>query len=153
MALLPTPLPVLASSATAVRSVHVLAAAVAVGGALLVTTTVYGAATPTDRRSALRIAAAYEYHFWGALGLLAATGVGNLGGLAPAVPGGAWGATLTAKLLVVAAVLVGSLVRTLAVARCRGENASSTGALGPAYALTTVALGAALVLAEVLAHG
>ena len=144
--------PVLATSATAVRTLHVLAAAVAVGGALLVGIVVRDADSPTDRRSARRVAAGYERLFWGSFGVLVATGVGNLGVLAPAVPGGSWGATFAVKLLVVLAVLVGSLVRTLAVSRCR-ERDASTDALAPAYVLTTVSLSVVVVLAEVLAHG
>jgi uncharacterized membrane protein len=144
--------PPLAWSVTAVRTLHVLAAAVVLGGSLLVAVVVRGASTPADRRGARRVAVGYERLFWGAFGLLAATGVGNLGALAPAIPGGSWGAALAAKLLVVLAVLAGSLVRTLAVVRCRERDASVT-ALAPAYALTALALGTAVVLAEVLAHG
>lgn len=144
--------PALAASATAVRSLHVLAAAVALGGALLVAVVVRGVDSPTDRRTARRVAAGYERLFWGAVGVLVATGVGNLGALAPAIPGGSWGATFAAKLLLVLLFLVGSLVRTLAVSYSRGRDAS-TDALAPAYALTTLALAAAVVLAGVLAHG
>ena len=144
--------PPLAASAAAVRTVHVLAAAVVVGGALLSWLVVRDADTPTDRRSARRVAVGYERLFWGAFGLLVATGVGNLGALAPAIPGGSWGATLAVKLLVVVALLVGSLVRTLAVARCR-ERDASVSTLSSTYALTAAALGVAVVLAEVLAHG
>ena len=148
----PTHLPPLAATATAVRTVHVLAAAVAVGGALLAWVVVRAATTPADRRSARRVAAGYERLFWAAMGLLAATGVGNLGAFAPAMPGGDWGATLSAKLLVVLVALGRSLVRTLAVERCR-DRLESVPALAPAYGLTALALGAAVVLAEVLAHG
>ncbi|SDL98782.1 Copper resistance protein D [Halogranum gelatinilyticum] len=149
------PLP-LALSSLAVRWAHVVGMAVALGGA----TFVWFLLRETDgdtalSSTALTAATGYERLFWAAMGLLVMTGVGNLGSLAPGIPGGEWSATLTAKLLLVAAVVLGSLVRSLLVVEARRERAETVAAdsLRRSYAATTLALAAVVVLAEVLAHG
>lgn len=146
----------------AVRTVHVLAMAALLGGAVATWLVAReGLADP------LAVAARYEWAFWGAVGVLVATGVGNLGALGPPGPGSAWGRTLTWKLGLVAAFVLGSLVRTLAVVRATGGagvgDATATPAADAqseartftrrAYALTAWAVLALVVLAEVLAHG
>lgn len=137
-----------------VRWVHVAGMAVLVGGAALAWATTRSGddATPT--------AVVYEWLFWGAVGLVVLTGVGNLGAMAPAVPGPEtrWGTTLAVKLAAVLGLLAGSLVRTLAVVRWRALDApagdTQTGDRLPAvYAGTVGYLLVLVALAEVLAHG
>jgi putative copper export protein len=87
------------------------------------------------------------------MGVLVATGVGNLGAMAPVVPASAtrWGTVLTAKLLGVFLLLALSVVRTVLVRRAR--DGDSSGVLRASYGATTVLLLVILALAEVLAHG
>ncbi|NEU56810.1 hypothetical protein [Halorussus sp. MSC15.2] len=103
----------------AVRLLHVLGMALALGGATL--TWWLFRRDAASESPTLDVAAAYERGFWAATGVIVMTGVGNLGSLAPFVPtaGTRWGAAFTAKLLVVLLVLALSVVRTLVVARCR----------------------------------
>jgi uncharacterized membrane protein len=140
----------LAVTALGVRWLHLLAATVAVGGSVL-TWLRFRLATGDERdgRDAVRLARTYEWLFWGAVGTLVMTGVGNLGAFAPTLPGGGWRATLDLKLAVLTLVLVGSAVRVRLLAR-RG---SRTRLLRRAYAATAVGLLVLLTLAEVLAHG
>jgi putative copper export protein len=147
----------------AVRLLHVLAMALAVGGAVSVwwfarRSGVGESAVAPD--AAVEIAGVYEAGFWAAAGLLVMTGVGNLGSLAPAVPpvGTDWGTVFVVKLLLVIGLLASSLVRTLTVVRCR-RMAFSTSASAPirplrvGYGATAVSLALLVTLAEVLAHG
>lgn len=151
-----------------VRAVHVIAVATLLGGAVAA-----WAAVRLDGTDALTVARRYEAAFWGLFGLAAVTGVGNLGALGPPGPTTPWGVTLTWKLGLVLAFLVGSLVRSIAVVRTgtsEGEERDGTADRaeavdgGPsreavrrfarrAYGLTALALVAIVVLAEVLAHG
>ncbi|SFL25965.1 hypothetical protein SAMN04487950_3092 [Halogranum rubrum] len=142
----------LALSHLAVRWLHVLGMALALGGALLAWASLR-LDLPTS--AALAVAAAYERLFWAAMGLLVMTGVGNLGALAPSIPGGEWSETFSLKLFLVGLVLLGSLVRSLLVVDARRTSADTleTVSLRRAYAATSVFLGLILVLAEVLAHG
>ena len=145
----------------AVRLFHVLAMALALGGATLTWWAFRG--DTAERATALGIAAGYERGFWAAAGVLVMTGVGNLGSLAPYVPptGTPWGTAFATKLLLVLAVLALSLVRTLVVARCRREaeaaeestSESSPDTLRVAYGATALSLAVLVALAEVLAHG
>ncbi|WP_135825686.1 hypothetical protein [Halorussus ruber] len=147
----------------AVRLLHVLAMALAVGGAVAVwwlarRSGVGESAVEPD--AAVEIAGVYEAGFWAAAALLVMTGVGNLGSLAPAVPPAEtdWGTVFAVKLLLVLGLLASSLVRTLAVVRCRKLNASTlasatTRTLRVGYGATAVSLALLVTLAEVLAHG
>lgn len=131
----------------AIRTAHVLAMALLVGGAA----GLWAAArrTPDDLHA---LATGYEWLFWAALGVLVLTGVGNLGALGAPGPATRWGQVLLAKLALVTAFVLGSAVRSLAVART--DRATPLAAWGErAYGLTTVTLLALVVLAEVLAHG
>lgn len=132
-----------------VRSVHVLGMALLVGGAAF--TWGYLRWVASSGETGLAVAAGYEWLFWTALGTMVVTGVGNLGALAPAVPGPgtAWGGTLMVKLLAVLGLLLGSAVRTLLVDRVRTAPATLT----PWYGATAAYLVGLLALAEVLAHG
>jgi len=147
-----------------VRLVHVAGMAVLLGGAALVWGQCRLApdgpddeplATDRARDEPLATAAAYEWLFWGAVGLVVLTGVGNLGAMAPAVrgPGTGWGLTFAVKLAAVGGLLAGSLARTLAVARWRATAIRPGTRLGTAYAATAGYLVVLVALAEVLAHG
>ena len=162
----------------AVRWLHLLGAALALGGATLAwwlfrstgldtapvaenesgTVDASEAATASAGVPALAVAAGYERLFWAATGVLVMTGVGNLGSLAPYVPGTAtpWGTAFVLKLALVLAVLALSLVRTLVVHRYR--RADELGRAGRrrlrrSYGATALAFAALVALAEVLAHG
>ena len=133
-----------------IRTLHVLTVTVLVGASLVLWDG-YRTDTYTDLTHARR----YEWGFWTALGVLAVTGVGNLGALGAPGPATDWGRVFLVKLLVVLAVVVGSAVRTLAVVRVDESGAGRTAggrALGRFYGVTTAALLAVVVLAEVLAH-
>lgn len=140
----------------AVRTLHVLTVTVLVGSTVTLWHG-YRTAAVTDMAAARR----YEWLFWGALGVLVLTGVGNLGALGVPGPTTGWGRTLLVKLLVVVGLVVGSAVRTLVVVRAdehSGIGAAETsaalrGTLGRAYGVTAGVLLALVVLAEVLAHG
>lgn len=142
-----------------VRWLHVLGVAVLLGGSVLAWGTLRRAGEYDDDAPAghaRRVAAAYEWLFWAGAGVVVLAGVGNLGALAPGVPGPAtgWGWTLAVKLLAVLGLLALSLVRTLAVVRARATGATlRPGRLRAAYAATTGYLLVLLALGEVLAHG
>ena len=90
------------------------------------------------------------------MGLLVATGIGNLGafglGLPPA--GKRWGAVLTVKLLLVVALTALGAVRALALVVASEHSYTATPrGLSAAYLVTAAGGLAILVLAEVLAHG
>lgn len=86
----------------AIRTVHVLAMALLVGGAA----GLWAAArrTPDDLHA---LATGYEWLFWAALGVLVLTGVGNLGALGAPGPATRWGQVLLAKLALVTAFVLG----------------------------------------------
>jgi hypothetical protein len=143
------PLPLSTATHLFVRWVHVLAMAVALGGAALA----WGVSYVADAETILAVATTYEFAFWGALGVLVMTGIGNLGALAPAVPRGRWGAALLVKLGLVLLLLVGSVLRSATVRAARDAPAPATTALERGYALTAAALVAVVALAAVMAHG
>lgn len=126
-----------------IRFVHVLGMALLIGGSVAA-----WAGIRWDVGDSVRIATGYEWLFWTTVGVMIATGVGNLGVMAPAVPGPgtAWGLTLTVKLLSFVGLLVASAGRLLVVA-VREDG------LRLWYAGTAWYLIALLGLAEVLAHG
>ena len=134
-----------------VRTAHVLGMVALVGGSA-------GAwyalrATP---RALVPALSRFECVFWGAMGVMLVTGVGNLGALGAPGPGTGWGALLTVKLSVVLCVVVGSMLRTLAVLRADREALRRPDArrrIEASYAATTGAFLLLVVLAEVLAHG
>ncbi|HEY8655134.1 MAG TPA: hypothetical protein VIN34_00165 [Candidatus Limnocylindria bacterium] len=134
--------------AIAVRWLHVAAMAMALGGALLVAWLAFR--EPADR--VVGVALRYEQAFWLAAGVLVMTGVGNLGAFGPDLPQPAtgWGATFIWKLLLVAAIVVGSLPRTLAVAL---PGIPVAAALRWMYAGTAAGLVMIAGLAVLLAHG
>jgi uncharacterized membrane protein len=130
-----------------VRTVHVLGMVLLLGGSAFAWN-----ALRVDPDSSFP--ALYEWLFWGAMGAMLVTGVGNLGVLGAPGPATRWGRLLTVKLALVLAVLLGSLLRTLVVERLReGDTTAASGSLRRLYGATTLALLAVVVLAEVLAHG
>lgn len=140
------------SIAFAIRWVHVVAMAAALGGAFLVTWLTWR--SPRDR--VLDLAVRYEQLFWAAAGVLVITGVGNLGVFGAGLPEPAtqWGRTFTTKLWLIAAVVALSLPRSLAVLRAAAAAASaSSPSLRTAYSATTAALAVIVALAIGLAHG
>jgi putative copper export protein len=143
----------------AVRLLHVLAVALAVGGAALLWLRATRASGPSEVADLRALAVDYEWLFWGAVGLVVATGVGNLGALAPAVPttDTAWGLALAGKLLGVVLLLLGSAVRTSMVGALDGLSRAHAGhvrrRLRAGYAGTTVWLGGLVLVGVVLAHG
>ncbi|WP_336022192.1 CopD family protein [Halobellus salinisoli] len=137
---------------TLVRVVHVLGMAVVLGGAAAVWQTLRA-----NDRTPVATLRRFESVFWVAIGLIVATGVGNLGALGPPGPSTRWGSVLTAKLFVVLGFVVLSIVRSLAVLRVRTRGQSVTDLasdrLRLLYANTVWVLVVVVVLAEVLAHG
>jgi len=133
----------------AVRTVHVLGMAVLLGGAGLV-----WLAARQRIASITALARTYEWLFWGAFGVLVATGIGNLGALGAPGPATRWGQVVLVKLSLVALFVVASAVRTLAVARI-GDTAPVAVATWHerAYGATALSLLGLVALAEVLAHG
>ncbi|WP_420182004.1 CopD family protein [Haloarcula sp. KBTZ06] len=142
-------------AALPIRTLHVLAMAVLVGG-----TTLLWYSYRSGAIASLAPARQFEWLFWAGVGVLVFTGVGNLGALGPPGPGTDWGRTLLAKLTVVVALVVGSVVRTLLLVQASDREATS-GDLPPtlqrtlsqAYGATAAVLLGIVVLAEVLAHG
>lgn len=137
----------------AVRTVHLLSM-VALVGVSAVAWYAFRTTVPPARARLLRV----ECVFWGLLGLLLATGVGNVGSLGAPGPGTRWGGLLATKLLVVLGVVLGSFLRTSLVLRApAGTDLRRKPAFGTilegSYLATTVSLLAVVVLAEVLAHG
>lgn len=153
----PTPLAAGTDLHLLVRSLHVLAVTVLLGGAVFAWIVLHRFDRPRQASAAREVATAYEWLFWGAVGVLVMTGVGNLGALAPTLPDGAtaWGRTLALKLALALAFVLGSVVRTLAVAGwSRHPSARSVPeGIRTSYAATTATLVVLLALAEVLAHG
>lgn len=138
----------------AVRWGHVVAMAVALGGAVLVTAAVAARGTAPG---ALAIALAYERVFWGAAGVLVMTGVGNLGAFGRSLPAPdtEWGAALTVKLAAIALLLALSLPRTLAILELGRRDAAEAPlrrGLGRLYGATAILLGLIVLVAQVLAH-
>ncbi len=135
----------------AVRAVHVLAAAVAVGAPVALFLVIRAGPAQQVVESLMGRAERWQ---WTALGVLVATGVGNLAALGEAIPdtGTAWGQMFFAKLGFVLLLLVVSAVRTFVIA---GESMATVPAnrLAAWYGVTAAAGLAVLLLAVVLAHG
>lgn len=132
-----------------VRSLHVLGAAVLLGGSA----TIWLAFRVADGVDTALLWW-YEAVFWLLFGGVVFTGTGNLAGFgAPAAGTDRWLA-LTAKLTVLLAVAVGSLVRTFGVAGLADSARSTTNPrLRLLYGLTALSFAAVFALAGVLARG
>jgi len=142
----------------AIRWLHVAAMATAFGGALSVLALSVRPGADSAK-SALGVAVRYEWIFWGAAGVLAMTGIGNLAafGAGLATSETPWGTTLLLKLGTVLVLVVLSLPRTLAAARLRGSagpmGAAPFATLRSLYGATAGTFALILALAIWLAHG
>lgn len=142
-------------AALPIRTLHILAMAALVGG-----TTVLWNSYRTGAIASIAPARQFEWLFWGGVGVLVFTGVGNLGALGPPGPGTDWGRTLLAKLAIVVGLVGGSVVRTLLLVRASDREDTLDDlppalrrTLSRAYGATVAVLLIIVVLAEVLAHG
>jgi uncharacterized membrane protein len=141
-----------------VRWAHVVGMAAILGGALLVW---WLTARPSRKDAGdvrLEIAQRYEWIFWAAIGVQAMTGVGNLGAFGQGLPAPTttWGLRLTVKLVVVLALALLSLPRTLAVAVLMNRPAAESGrsqVVPSLYAATVMLVLVVVGLAVWLAHG
>jgi putative copper export protein len=134
---------------------HVLAAAVVLGGAVLAWV-VAATAELDERRAAIFIASRYEWAFWAAIATIVASGVGNLGAIGAGIPSAEtrWGTILVVKLVLVAAFLVFSGIRTFAVIGLRSAAPpTDREPLRLLYAATAALTTAVVVLGVVLSHG
>jgi uncharacterized membrane protein len=141
-----------------VRWAHVVGMAAILGGALLVWWLTWRPSRKDAGDVRLEIAQRYEWIFWAALGVQAMTGVGNLGAFGEGLPAPttAWGLRLTVKLVVVLALALLSLPRTLAVAVLMNRPAAESGpspVVPSLYAATVMLVLVIVVLAVWLAHG
>jgi putative copper export protein len=141
-----------------VRWAHVVGMAAILGGALLV---LWLTARPSGKGAGdvrLEIAQRYEWTFWAAIGVQAMTGVGNLGAFGQGLPAPttAWGQRLTVKLVVVLALALLSLPRTLAVSVLMNRPTTESGrsqVVPSLYAATVMLVLVVVALAVWLAHG
>ncbi len=145
-----------------VRLVHVGSASLLFGGALLIFILLrLSKRKPGDSgwevvQDLMRI---YEWAAWVSLGLIVATGIGNLGHYGDTLPGPRteWGRELTVKLGLVLVFIVVSAVRTLTVLIAAGEAVSKVpdrvaGTLRNLYGATAVFIAGIVGLAISLAH-
>jgi hypothetical protein len=144
--------------AFAIRWLHVTSAAFLFGGALLLFILfLVSKRRAADRRTLLDLMQAYEWASWGAIGLIVATGAGNVGHFGAALPDPAseWGREFTLKLALVGVFLAFSAVRSLSVALLELRPESPRGVpsgLQGMYAATAVFVAAILGAAVALAH-
>ena len=138
----------------AIRWLHVAAMAVAFGGSVLVLAV---SMRRTAAATVVQVAATYEWAFWAAVGVLAMTGIGNLGafGISLPAPGTDWGGTFELKLMVVLALVLISVPRTLALAMLATTTSGEGGlrTVRRLYGGTSGAFALILALAVTLAHG
>ena len=142
-----------------IRFLHVAAVSYLLGGALLVALLM---CSPLRNRlessPLLAVAQAYEWGFWGAIGVVVMTGAGNLGAFGEALPGprSVWGERFSIKLALVLALLAFSLLRTMVVVLSQPAGGSPAPGgvkqLPAFYAGTAVLLAAIAGLATALAH-
>jgi putative copper export protein len=145
-----------------VRLIHVSSASVLFGGALLIFILLkLSKRKPGDPgwpvvQDVMRL---YEWAAWVSLGLIVATGIGNLGHYGDALPGPRteWGRELTVKLALVLVFLVVSAVRTLTVLMAAGETIATApsrvvNTLRSLYGATAMFIAGIVALAVSLAH-
>jgi uncharacterized membrane protein len=140
-----------------IRTLHLLAVAIIVGGATLV-----AASARLEQSQAPALAATYEWLFWASFGVIVLTGIGNLGAVGAPPPATGWGQAFLLKLSLVLVFTVGSVIRTLAFIRpgkpqdAEGSDPdppTSTAWIRTAYGLTLALLLGVFVIGEVMAHG
>jgi hypothetical protein len=138
--------------------VHIASAAVLAGGAMLAAA-VFATAMGLDIAVLTAVAAAYEWTFWTVVGIVAATGVSNLGlkGEGLLAPDTSWGTALSVKLGAALFLLALSFVRTDIIAGgeplLRVQPARARRVLTALYAGTALTLLAVLWVGLGLAHG
>jgi hypothetical protein len=134
-----------------VRIVHVLTAAVVLG--VPVTLAVMLRISPRSEVIA-RVGGSFERLQWAALGVMVATGVGNLSASDEGLPpfDSRWGRTMTVKLAMVLGLLMLSAIRTFVVASHSMPHASPR-RVSDWYAITGTAAVLVVVASEVLAYG
>ena len=145
-----------------VRLVHVSSASLLFGGALLIFVLLrLSKRKPGDPgwpvvQDVMRI---YEWAAWVSLGLIIATGIGNLGHYGDALPGPRteWGKELTVKLGLVLVFLFVSAFRTLMVLMAAGDAVTTTplralNTLRNLYGATAVFVAGIVAIAVSLAH-
>ena len=130
-----------------IRAVHTLAATYVAGGAAALWLSWPHLSTTAG-------AIAYERGFWLAIGLLAATGVGNLASFAGGLPAPdtRWGTSFLIKLSVLVVLLLLSAWRTLVVARGPRVIAPHSSRLRVLYGATAILAVAIVSLAVRMAH-
>jgi hypothetical protein len=133
----------------AIRWLHVAAMALAFGGAFMVAWLSW-----RTNDDVIETAVRYEQIFWAAAGVLVMTGIGNLGafGVSLLEPSTSWGTTLILKLWLVAALIVVSLPRSLAVILLSSHAGAGPGHLRTVYTVTTSIFAVIVALAIVLAN-
>lgn len=144
-----------------IRWVHVTSAALLLGGAFLLfflARRESKSATDETARLIMGLAQIYEGIFWVALGLIVATGIGNLGAFGAALPGTqtAWGSKFIIKISVVILLVVLSIIRSFNVVTLDAHSSKIKSAFTFAqigYGITAALLIAILYLAVSLAHG
>jgi uncharacterized membrane protein len=144
-----------------VRWLHVTAVAFVFGGALLIFILLYFASGNRDasaRRMVFDLMRAFEWGSWASLGVVVATGVGNLAHFGEGLPEpeDRWGKQLVLKLGLVAAFLLFSVVRTLTVTNAASrpieEAPKHQRTLGSLYGVTAAAIASIVGVAVALAH-
>ena len=143
-----------------IRWIHVASVANLLGGAFLLLILAWreiGGATRETSRSILVLARTYEAVFWVTLGLIVATGIGNLGAFGTALPGtqSAWGVKFIIKMSVVTLLILFSIARSFFIVSL---DAHTTDFKSPfqfaqfCYGITAALMIAILFLAVSLAH-
>ena len=138
-----------------IRSVHVTAVAFIFGGALLLFLML--GRHSKYRPMLLELMRVYEWASWGAFGLVAMTGVGNLAHFGVGLPGSGsgWGRKMTLKLGLVFVLLLLSSVRTLSVGLVQVQHEVPVRAwrsLQTLYGGTAALVAGTLFVAVSLAH-
>jgi hypothetical protein len=144
----------------AVRYVHVAAVALLAGGALLLALSCFFPRAVNAPETAWAAASAYEWTFWALIGIVAVTGISNLGlkGEGLLDPATSWGRALTTKLVTVLAFFAVSLLRSDFVIRCAAGSPAALlprarTAAGVLYGVTVAMILSVMWLGLGLAHG
>jgi putative copper export protein len=146
-----------------VRWLHVMSVAFVFGGALLIFLFLHCTSNNRDvssRRMLFDLMRAFEWGSWASLGVVVATGVGNLGHFGESLPDSRsqWGRELTVKLGLVLVFLLFSAFRTLAVTTAANQpddvalSRRTQRNLGGLYGITAAFVVSIAGVAIALAH-
>src|SRR5688572_25754899 len=141
-----------------VRSVHVASVSYLLGGSLLLLILILAANHNgfLTSKALLDLMAVYEWGFWAAMGAVAMTGIGNLGAFGEGLPDASteWGGKLAAKLFLVVAFFLFSLLRTMTLTLVSTNRTPATGVavLEGMYGATAALAAATMAFAVALAH-